>query len=369
MTPQQPFRSFASDNNAGIHPAILEALTRANTAHALAYGQDALTKSVQARLKEEFGNHAESYFAFNGTGANVLALQAMTRSFHAILCAETAHINVDECGAPEKFTGCKLIPIPTPDGKLTPELIQPHLHGFGVEHHSQVNVLALTQSSEYGTVYSLAELRAITELARQHGLYVFMDGARLANAAAHLGCSLRAMTTDVGIDAVSFGGTKNGTMLGEAVIFCNAETVRELSNHAAFIRKQSMQLASKMRYVAAQFDALLTNELWRNNALHANNMAQTLASALGEIPNVAITQDVQANAVFAILPNPVIKRLLEQFFFYVWKENVAPDASEVRLMASFDTTDEEIRDFAYHIHEAMHGGKNTARQALKVERI
>ncbi len=369
MTPQQPFRSFASDNNAGIHPAVLEALGRANTAHALAYGQDTLTKSVQARLKEEFGNHAESYFVFNGTGANVLALQAMTRSFHAILCAETAHINVDECGAPEKFTGCKLIPIPTPNGKLTPELIQPHLHGFGVEHHSQVKVIALTQSSEYGTVYSLAELLAITELARKHGLYVFMDGARLANAAAHLGCSLRAMTTDVGIDAVSFGGTKNGVMLGEAVIFCNPETVQELSIHAVFIRKQSMQLASKMRYLAAQFDALLTNELWRTNALHANNMAQILASALREVPNVEITQEVQANVVFAMLPNPVIKRLLEQSFFYVWKENIAPDASEVRLMAAFDTTQEEIQGFANLIRETMQTGGKPIRQTPVVERI
>jgi threonine aldolase len=277
----------------------------------------------------------------------------MTRSFHAILCAETAHVNVDECGAPEKFTGCKLIPIPTSDGKLTPSQILPHLHGFGVEHHSQAKVIVLTQSSEYGTVYTPDELRTITALARQHGMYVFMDGARLANAAAHLGCSLAAITTNVGIDAVSFGGTKNGAMMGEAVIFCNPATAHELSVHATFIRKQSMQLASKMRFVSAQFDALLTNNLWMDNAHHANGMATMLAKALANIPNIRITQNVQANAIFAALPKQAIARLQEQFFFYVWKENVSETEHEVRWMAAFDTTEADITAFAAAIKMVM----------------
>jgi threonine aldolase len=351
------FKSFASDNNAGVHPEVMQAIITTNEEHALAYGGDALTKSVIARLKEHFGDHAEVFFAFNGTGANVIALQAMTRSFHAILCAETAHVNVDECGAPEKFTGCKLVPIPSTDGKLTPSHILPHLHGFGVEHHSQPKVIVITQSSEYGTVYTPDELLAITSLARQHGMYVFMDGARLANAAAHLGCSPRAMTTDVGIDAVSFGGTKNGAMMGEAVIFCNPATAHELSIYATFIRKQSMQLASKMRFISAQFDALLKNDLYLRNARHANRMATVLADALVKIPNIRITQKVQVNAVFAMLPKEAITRLQEQFFFYVWKENIGEieyeGMSEVRWMAAFDTTEDDITAFADAIKKVM----------------
>jgi threonine aldolase len=347
------FKSFASDNNADVHPAIMQAILASNEAHALAYGADDLTKRVVTRLQQIFGAHSEVFFAFNGTGANVIALQAMTRSFEAIICAETAHINVDECGAPEKFTGCKLLPIYSANGKLTPEQILRHLHGFGVEHHSQPKVITLTQSTEYGTVYSLPELRTITELAKQHGLYVFMDGARLANGAAHLSCTLREMTTDVGIDAVSFGGTKNGAMMGEAVVFCNPETSQKLSKYAPFIRKQSMQLASKMRYISAQFDALLTDNLWLENATHANRMAALLASKIQHLPHVHITQNVQANAVFASLPNEIISRLQEKFFFYVWKENITEGCSEVRLMASFNTTDEEIIAFADAIARAV----------------
>lgn len=344
-----PFRSFASDNNAGVHPHVMEAITNANAAHALAYGADNMTERSIHQLREHFGSDAQVFFAFNGTGANVVALQAMTRSFDAILCSNVAHINVDECGAPEKFTGCKLIDIPSSDGKLTPELILPHLHGFGVPHHNQPKVIAITQSTEYGTVYSPDELLCITELARKYNMYVFMDGARLANAAAHLNLPLRAITTDVGIDAVSFGGTKNGAMMGEAIIFCNPATQHELSINTAFIRKQSMQLASKMRYIAAQFHALLDNNLWLQNATHANSMATRLANALKDVPSIHITQRVQANAVFATMPNSVITRLLEHSFFYVWKENVTSDTSEVRLMASFDTTEAEIDNFAREI--------------------
>lgn len=340
-TEQQFFKSFASDNNAGAHPAVMEALLRENRGHALGYGADPTTKAAIERIQTHFGAHSKVFFAFNGTGANVIALQAMARPFHAILCAETAHVNVDECGAPEKFTGCKLIPIPTTDGKLTPEHITPHLHGFGVEHHSQPKVIVLTQSSEYGTVYTPGELRAITHLAHQYEMYVFMDGARLANAAASLGLPLRAFTTDVGIDAVSFGGTKNGLLFGEAVVFCNPESPPHLASDAPFLRKQSAQLSSKMRFTAAQFLALLDNNLWLNNATHANTMAQRLAEGVQELPHIHITQRVQANAVFATLPPEWIAPLQAQHFFYVWNEA----KNEVRWMTSFDTTDEDIERF------------------------
>lgn len=335
------FKSFASDNNAGAHPAVIAALAHANAGHALAYGADQLTQKATERIQSHFGEHSRVFFAFNGTGANVIALQAMTRPFHAIICAETAHVNADECGAPEKFTGCKLITVTAPDGKLTPELIQPHLHGFGDQHHSQPKVIVLTQSSEYGTVYSPDELRAITALAREHGMYVFMDGARLSNAAASLNLPLRAFTTDVGIDAVSFGGTKNGLIFGEAVVFCNPDTASQLASDAPFLRKQSMQLCSKMRFAAAQFLALLEDDLWLKNASHANSIAQRLAEGAQAFPQVHITQRVQANAIFATLPHDCIAPLQEQYFFYVWNEA----KNEVRWMTAFDTTEEDIENF------------------------
>ena len=348
-TTDKPFKSFASDNNAGAHPAVMEALLQANTGHALAYGADPLTQEATARIQTHFGEHSRVFFSFNGTGANVIALQAMTRPFHAILCAETAHVNVDECGAPEKFTGCKLVPISTSDGKLTPERIQPHLHGFGDQHHSQPKVIVLTQSSEYGTVYSPDELRSITALARAHGMYVFMDGARLSNAAASLRLPLRAFTTDVGIDAVSFGGTKNGLLFGEAVVFCNPETAPHLASDAPFLRKQSMQLNSKMRFSAAQFLGLLNDDVWLNNAAHANRMTQILAEGVQKLPQVHITQHVQANAVFATLPHECIQPLQERHFFYVWNEV----KNEVRWMTAFDTTEEDITSFLASLQDVL----------------
>lgn len=332
----------------------MEALVRANTAHALAYGGDDLTKQATKRIQDHFGDYSRVFFAFNGTGANVIALQAMTRPFHSVICSSSAHINVDECGAPEKFTGCKLIDIPSPDAKLTPDVIAPHLHGFGVEHHSQPKVIALTQSSEYGTVYTPDELRAITALAREYGMYVFMDGARLANAAAALNLPLRAFTSDVGIDAVSFGGTKNGLMLGEAVVFCNPETAEELSSHALFIRKQSMQLCSKMRFIAAQFLGLLEDDLWLENARHANRMAQILAEGIRRFPQVQITQRVEANAVFATLPKEYIAPLQERHYFYVWNEST----NEVRLMTAFDTSEDDVARFLRSVDEVLRSGRS-----------
>jgi threonine aldolase len=339
--PRATPKSFASDNNAGAHPAVIAAIARASAGDAPAYGGDFWTAEATRRVESLFAEGSKAFFAFNGTGANVIALQAMTRSHHAILCADVAHVNVDECGAPEKFTGAKLLPIPTPDGKLTPELLQPYLRGFGVEHHSQPKVIVVTQSNEYGLTYAPEEIAALTALARKHGLYVFMDGARFANATARLGVPPREWTSDLGVDAVSFGGTKNGLLFGEAVVFCNPATAPELAQNAPFIRKQSMQLYSKMRFIAAQFLALLEDDLWIANAAHANAMAQRLAKGAAAFPEIRLTQKVEANGVFAVMPPECIKPLQERHLFYVWNEREC----EVRWMTAFDTTPEDVDAF------------------------
>ncbi len=340
------FRSFASDNNAGIHPTILQAIANANTDHVVGYGDDAYTRRAIAKFKEHLGEDIEVYFVFNGTGANVIALSAICQPYHAVICAETAHINVDECGAPEKFTGCKLIDVPTQDGKLTVDLIAPHIKDIGVEHHVQVRAVSITQTTELGTVYTPDEVRAIADFVHAQGLLLHMDGARISNAAAALGCGLREITRDCGVDVLSFGGTKNGLMLGEAVIFLPSPLRREvggevLGRNVKFIRKQAMQLASKMRFVAAQFEALLSNDLWLHSARHANQMAQKLAAGVAHIPAIQLSRPVQANAVFAVVPHACIALLQEQYFFYVWDEA----ANEVRWMTSFDTTDEDVENF------------------------
>ncbi|TKG93949.1 low specificity L-threonine aldolase [Puteibacter caeruleilacunae] len=330
-------RGFASDNNSGVHPAILKALSDANVGHAVGYGDDEWSARAINKFKEHFGNNIDVYFSFNGTGANILSLKTLSCSFNAILCADTAHINVDECGAPEKFTGSKLVPISTPDGKLTPELIKPHLHGFGFEHHSQPGMISITQVTELGTLYTIEEIKAITTLAHEHGMYVHLDGARIANAAAALNKSFKEFTVDAGIDVISFGGTKNGMMFGEAVIFFNPE----LSKFAKYYRKQSAQLYSKMRYISTQFLAYFEDDLWLKNATHANKMAGLLAEHIEQIPEIKITQKVQANGVFAIIPEELIPILQEEYFFYEWDEN----RSEVRWMTSFDTEEEDIVNF------------------------
>ena len=336
------FRSFASDNNAGIHPEILDAITRANHDHVAGYGDDEYTNRAIAQFKRHFGEDIEVYFVFNGTAANVIGLSAITQPYHGVICAETAHINVDECGAPERFIGCKLIDIPTPDGKLTVDLIRPHVHGIGVEHHVQVRVISITQSTEMGTLYSREEVRAIADYAHANGLLLHMDGARISNAAAALGCSLRECTRNCGVDVLSFGGTKNGLMLGEAVVFFAKSVENNAWDQVKFIRKQSMQLSSKMRFIAAQFEALLgEGGLWLRNARHANAMACALADGLADIPGIRITQAVQVNAVFAILPPSQIEQLLKEHFFYVWNEYT----HEVRWMTSFDTTEADIAHF------------------------
>lgn len=330
-------RGFASDNNSGIHPEILQAISNANQGHAVGYGGDELTQKAVEKFRQEFGEKTDVYFVFNGTGANVLSLSTLTRSFHSVICADTAHIQTDECGAPEKFTGSKLLPVKTTNGKITPDEISKYLHGFDFEHHSQPGIISISQVTEMGTVYSVDEIKAITTLAHEYGLFVHMDGARIANAAVSLNLPFRAFTVDAGIDVLSFGGTKNGMMMGEAVLFFHPE----LSKQTKYIRKQSMQLFSKMRFVSAQFLAYFENDLWKRNATHANRMAKLLEEQVRRIPAIQLTQDVDANGIFAIVPHQIIPILQEKYFFYVWDEH----HSEVRWMTSFDTQEEDITNF------------------------
>lgn len=332
-----PQRGFASDNNAGVHPLVLNALRNVNEGHEIAYGEDRYTREVTRKMKNIFGDTSEIFFVFIGTAANVLGLSSITQPYNAIITTDTAHIHVDECGAPEKFTGCKLLTTPTPDGKLTIDLVKQHMHGFGFEHHAQPAVISITQATELGTVYTVDEIRTIADYAHANGLLLHMDGARLSNAAVTLDTGFYEMTGGAGVDVLSFGGTKNGLMYGEAVVFFNKQLCRDFK----YRRKQGMQLASKMRYIAAQFDVFLENDLWKENAAHANLMAKKLHEAVKDIPVVEITRPVEANAVFAKIPASLIPRLQEEFFFYVWDE----DTSEVRWMCSFDTQEKDIEEF------------------------
>lgn len=338
-------RSFASDNNAGVHPVILEAIATANDGHVIAYGDDSYTERSATIFRKHFGKNIEVYFVFGGTGANVLGLKAMTEPHHAIICAQTAHINVDECGAPEKFTGCKLLSVATKDGKVTAEQARPFLDVVGFEHHVQPKVISISQSTEMGTVYTPRELKALSSFAHKHRMLLHMDGARIANAAASLKVSFKAITTEAGVDVLSFGGAKNGMMYGEAVVFFD----RALAKDFKYTRKQGTHLPSKMRFISAQFEALLSEDLWRQNAAHANRMAQILAKELEKLPQIAITQKVESNGVFARLPKEYIPKLQQQYFFYVWNE----ETSEVRFMTSFDTTEEDISDFVALIRRTL----------------
>ena len=331
-------RGFASDNNAGVHPSILAALPKVNDGHVIAYGDDPYTEKASAQLREIFGQETEVYFVFIGTAANVLGLSTVTQSYNAVICPETAHINVDECGAPEKFSGCKLLSCNTPDGKLTVDMIASHMHGIGFEHHVQARVVSITQATELGTVYTLDEIREIARYTHEHGMLLHMDGARISNAAVSLDCGFYEMTGGAGVDVLSFGGTKNGMMYGEAIIFFNPTLCEDFK----YRRKQGMQLASKMRYIAAQFSAFLENDLWKENASHANRMARKLYAAVKDISGVEVTRQVESNAVFARIPSHIVPALQDEFFFYVWDE----ETSEVRWMCSFDTTEEDIESFA-----------------------
>ena len=338
-------KTFASDNYAGVHPEIMNALAEANHGHAGSYGADPYTEAAQKCFRELFGEDTELFFVYNGTGANVLALSAMTRSYQAIICAEGAHINVDESTAPEKFTGCKLMTVATPDGKLTPELIARRIQRIGDQHHPQAAVVSISQTSEYGTLYTAQEVSAIADLVHSRGMLLHMDGARISNAAAALDQPFRTFTQDAGVDVLSFGGTKNGLMFGEAVVFFRPDLAREFN----FQRKQGMQLHSKMRFIAAQFLALMKGDLWRRNADHANRMARLLEQGLLTIPGITITQPVQANGIFALMPPAIIPKLQERFPFYVWNESTY----EIRLMASWDTTQEEVNDFCTAVRQSV----------------
>ena len=348
MSTPPSWRGFASDNYASIHPDVLEAIARANAGHDVSYGDDAVTAQLSDAVKDVFGSRAEVFPVFNGTGANVVALQAMTRRWEAVVCAESAHIHADEGGAPEKMAGLKLWTITTPDGKLTPDLLDTQAWGFGTVHRAQPGAVSITQSTELGTVYTVDEIGALAEHARSLGLRTHIDGARLSNAAASLGTGFRSFTTDAGIDAVSFGGTKNGLMIGEAVIVLNAESAPGVD----FLRKTSMQLASKMRFVSAQLLALLTDDLWLRNASHANAMAALLASRVRGLPGLSITQPVQANAVFAVLPAQVTARLQQRFRHYTWDAATG----EVRWMCSWDTTIEDVDAFAAAVATELERG-------------
>jgi len=338
---------FASDNHAGAHPEVIEAITRANEGHADSYGADAWTERAEELFRRHFGIAARAFAVFNGTAANVLSIDALTGAGDAVICAESAHMNVDECGAPERIAGVKLLTVATEQGKLAPGDLGRWDARRGDEHHVQPKVVSITQATELGTVYTLEETQAIADAAHERGMLVHLDGARLANAAASLGAPLAGPTTDAGIDVVSFGGTKNGLLLGDAVVFLNAE----LAAGFEFTRKQGMQLASKMRFISAQFEALLDGDLWLRNATHANAMAARLAAAVSEIDGVEITQPVEANGVFARLPRPAIDKLLAdlpgEHPFYVWDEA----SNEVRWMCSWDTTEEDVDAFAAAIRE------------------
>lgn len=334
-------KSFGSDNHSGIHPQVLEAIAQANSEHVTAYGDDKYTQQAVAEFRRLFGSHVEVFFAFNGTGANCLSLLAATSSFNSVICADTAHINVDECGAPEKLTGCKLISLPNVGGKLTLEAARSALHGFDFEHHSQPGVISITQTTELGTLYTLAEIRALAEVAHSHGMYLHMDGARFANAVVSMGCTPAEIVQ--GVDILSFGGTKNGMMIGEAVVILNPA----LASNFKYKRKQSMQLCSKMRFISAQFLGYFRNDLWLESARHSNAMARLLASKIADY--VEITQRVEANGVFAVMSQQAIDTLLKEYFFYIWDES----KFEVRLMCSFDTTEEDVEKFAAAIIEAV----------------
>ncbi|MGC3992569.1 MAG: low specificity L-threonine aldolase [Propionicimonas sp.] len=338
-------RGFASDNYSGVHPEVLTAIGAANLGHQSSYGNDDYTCRLQEVVRGHFGEAAQAWPVFNGTGANVIGLQSVLPRWGAVVCAKTAHINVDEGGAPERIGGLKLYAVPTPDGKLTPELVDTEAWGFGDEHRAQPLALSITQSTELGTLYTPEEIAALAEHAHGLGMAVHVDGARLSNAAASLGLPLRAFTTDVGVDVLTLGGTKNGALGAEAVVVLNPDVVHGL----VYARKFTMQLASKMRFTSAQLVALYEGDLWLRSATHANAMASRLRAALEGLPEITFTQPTQANGVFVRLPDGVADAVRQRFFFYDWDASV----NEVRWMCSFDTTEDDVDTFAGLVREAV----------------
>jgi threonine aldolase len=337
-------RAFASDNYAGAHPEVLAAVAEANADHAISYGDDPWTAKAKELIRDRFGDHAQSWLVFNGTGANVLCLGALTRSWECVVTPDTSHLHVDEAAAPERMAGVKLLTLPTPEGKLHAAQIEPLLSRQGDEHAPQVRVVSLANSTELGTVYAVDELKAIADVAHANGLYLHVDGSRLANAAASLGTSLADITTAIGADAVSFGLTKNGALGVEAVVF-----LRDPAPTAfAWMRKQHAQLSSKMRFLSAQVIALLEDDLYLRSATHANAMASLLAQRVTAVPGITITRPVQANAVFATLPPALADAVRPDFPFYTWDESTG----EVRWMCSWDTTETDIAAFAAALADA-----------------
>jgi threonine aldolase len=338
-------RHFASDNWAGAHPEVLTALTAANRGHVPSYGEDPLTERVAQRLRDLVGGRGDVHFVFNGTAANVIGIATLLEPWQAVICSDVAHIQVDECGALERFSGSRLLTVPSSDGKLTPAMVEQRITGQGVVHHSQPAAVSITQSTEYGTVYSVDEVRALADLAHGKGLLLHMDGARIANAAASLGRPVAEFTLGAGVDVLSFGGTKSGLLGAEAVVFADPDRAR----HFGFVRKQGMQLASKTRFLAAQFEALLADDLWLRAARHANQMARRLYDRVRGVAGLEITQPVEANAIFARIPREAILPLRQAYWFYVWNDA----ANEVRWMTSFDTTEADVDAFAEAISRTV----------------
>lgn len=332
-------KSFASDNWSGVCPEIMEALSQVNQGHIAAYGEEGEPYTLAAieKFKKYFGEDIAVFFVYNGTAANVLGTSHLLRSYQAVVTAHSAHLNEDECAAPEKFSGSKILEVETDDGKIWPEQVLPYMNSIGFQHHAQPKLISISQVTEKGTLYTTEEVKALADFAHINNMYLHMDGARISNAAVAMGVDFRSFTADVGVDVLSFGGTKNGLMFGEAVVFLN----KKLALDFEYTRKQGMQLHSKMRYIAAQFDRYLTDGLWEKNASRANKMAQLLGKKLSNFEQLKITRPVQANGVFVIIPKEAIPNIQEQYFFHVWDKTT----SEVRLMCSWDTTAEDIDGF------------------------
>ncbi len=337
--------SFGSDNHSGVHPEIMEAIVKANSDFAVAYGDDEYSQKVLRGVEELLGGDCEAMFVVNGTGANILSLSNLAHSSDAVLCPATAHINCDECGAPEKIIGCKLIPLEHTDGKVYPETVKKYLHGFGEQHHSQPNVLSISQPTELGTLYTVEEIKALANLMHSVGGYLHIDGSRVSNAAAALNIPVKAFTADAGADALSFGGTKNGLLMGEIVVLFK----RTSNNRALFLRKQMTQLYSKARFMAAQFERYFKDEMYLELARHSNQMAKYLESKLMEIPQIKISRPVDTNAVFAYISKELYEKLSAKHMFYIWDE----ETMEVRWMCSFDTHKENIDEFIEDIKKSI----------------
>ena len=351
-------KGFASDNWSGVCPEIMQALQDANPAHNEAYGElnDPVTSEAIEKFKQHFGDDIAVFFVYNGTAANVLGISQLMNSYHAVVTVGTAHLNEDECAAPEKFMGAKILKVESEDGKIKPEQVKPFLKSFGFQHHAQPKVISISQVTELGTIYSPEEIKALAEFAHENNMFLHMDGARLSNAVVALETDFKSITVDAGVDVLSFGGTKNGLMFGEVVIFFGKNKGIDFE----YLRKQGMQLHSKMRYISAQFDRYLTDNLWKKNALTANSMAKKLALSLSEFPQLIITQKVMANGVFCTMPPEIIPQLQQEYFFHVWNEKPSlvgeaamSNVKEVRLMCSWDTTEEDINGFVSLVREKL----------------